>query len=75
MIARETRSEDGRARASFLQALQGAEVDSVSDMVQKSFLSSRLFRTRTYVRSTLAAPRCLSETLMPTENNLFAITG
>jgi len=38
-IAREIMSEIGRAKDSFLEALEGAEVDPASDMVQKSFLS------------------------------------
>ena len=38
-IAREIMSEIGRAKDSFLEVLQGAEVDQVSDMAQKSFLS------------------------------------
>jgi len=38
-IAREIRSEIGRAKASFLETLKGAEVEPVSDIVQKSFLS------------------------------------
>ena len=38
-IAREIMSEICRAKDSFLEALQGAEVDPDSDMVQNSFLS------------------------------------
>ena len=32
-------SEIGRAKDSFFEALEGAEIDPVSDMVQKSFSS------------------------------------
>ena len=38
-IAREIISEIGRAKDSFLEVLEGAEVDPASSMVQKSFLS------------------------------------
>ena len=38
-VAREIMPEIGRAKASFLEALEGAEFDPVSDTAQKSFLS------------------------------------